>query len=1011
MPDADILREFIAEAQEHLATTEDDILAVEREGSDADVDTVNRLFRSLHTIKGGAGFLELTRVKELAHSLENIVGRIRDQGLVADSVISEALLRGVDKLRALIEAPDDDSIDIQEEMALAKAALDREPAGAPDSESVEPTASPQAHFDPSGYDLAAAAEQGCYLYEFSIDLVAECAGKSRTPAGLLEELKAACTVLDTSLDLSALEQIAPDAGGRQECFLLVSTVLDDFEIISAGLDVAAGNVRAFSPEEVARFASHTADKGSSDESTGGGEGAEQDSPPTAAPPKSAPARQTGRSPEQTIRISVELIDRLMNLASELVLVRNQNALAVTNRDLEQLTKTNQQLNVVTSELQSSIMQTRMRPVGTVFSRFNRVVRDLARRLGKEIDLRIAGADVELDKGIIESIADPLTHLVRNAVDHGIEDPESRRRAGKDVVGLVKLSAFHQAGQVKIQIVDDGKGIDPEGIKGAAIGKGVITSDQASVMPDQEAYSLIFEPGFSTAADITDVSGRGVGMDVVKSNLQQLGGTVDVDSSVGKGTTITIELPLTLAIIPALVVKVEDIWFAIPQLNIVEVVWLHGEEVYQGLKMVGDREVYWLRGKMLPLVRLSGLLDVQKTYRHPDRGDPQPDRRAQRGDRRREAQGDDGGRRGGTPERRMSIENSLYILVLRHGTERFGLIVDTVIDTEEIVVKSLHRHLQDCRAFAGTTVLGNGRIAMIIDVGGLSEIGDFQVPTLEGAENEIRSSSEDIQNLLLFDAGGEERFGLPLCLVRRVEEISVEEIQTVNEREYLNFRDGLIPLVRVEEALSPIEVRYPRDHLFVIVPKSERPVGIVIANIVDTITVLSAMDAATIRRPGIVGSQLIDGKIVQMMDPSELVARALPGWDLPADERQTCPRVLLVDDSAFYQALLGAYLRAHGMDVTIVENGREALEKLRAEAFDAVVSDLEMPVMDGFSLARKLRREDGGASLPLLAVSAADEHFMGPRALDSGFGGFSPKHDLEGMLRMLRELPGRETATG
>ena len=303
---------------------------------------------------------------------------------------------------------------------------------------------------------------------------------------------------------------------------------------------------------------------------------------------------TASRPGTSVRISLSLLDKLMNLAAELVLVRNQNSQAVENQDRDQIVTIAQRLNVVTSGLQNTIMQTRMRPVGHVLSQFRRVVRDLAAELGKEVSVEIEGAEVELDKNIIEAIHDPLTHLVRNAVDHGIEPPEDREAKGKQRQGRIRLGAFHRAGQVHIEVTDDGRGMDAEALRRAAFERGLITAEQASTLSDREAYKFVFEPGFSMAAKITDVSGRGVGMDVVLSAFKSLGGVVDVTSAVDRGTTISIKLPLTLAIVPTLIVSVEGLCYAIPQINIDEVVWLHGVHVYQDLQLVDDREVYWLR---------------------------------------------------------------------------------------------------------------------------------------------------------------------------------------------------------------------------------------------------------------------------------------------------------------------------------------------------------------------------------------------------------------------------------
>jgi len=682
---------------------------------------------------------------------------------------------------------------------------------------------------------------------------------------------------------------------------------------------------------------------------------------TAAPAANvAPARDTSDKAggDHTVRISLPLLDKLMNLASELVLVRNQNVQALAARDFEQLSTTNQKLNIVTSELQAGVMQTRMRPVGMILTKFTRIVRDLAHKLGKEVDLQIVGADVELDKTIIEAIGDPLTHLIRNAVDHGIELPADRKRAGKSPVGSVCLSAFHQAGQINIQIRDDGKGMDPAVLKAAGVRKGIIRADQAETMTDREAFSLVFEPGFSTAAAVTDVSGRGVGMDVVRASFQKLGGTVDIASVVGKGTTMTIRLPLTLAIVPTLIVAVSDYRFAIPQINIDEVVWLRTIEGPGGIRNVDEREVYWLRSKMLPMLRLGNVLDI-------------------------------------VPEANAPRRESAYIIVLKLGSERFGLLVDTLVDTEEIVVKALHDQLKDCRAFSGTTVLGDGRIAMILDIAAVAELGKLRFITAETTVRALRRSEEEQRTVLLFDLGGPERFAVPLCLITRVEQVQPHQIQVAHEREYLDFRGMVIPLVRLEQTVPRIHGNYREGPLYVLIPKCRRTFGVLVVNVLDTVDVESQIDATTIRHPGIVGSQLVNGRLTLLVDVFSTIEHVEPDWF--ANEASTRPKqVLLVDDSPFVQMLISSYFRDSAVKMTPAENGQVGLSKLEAGSFDAVISDIHMPLMDGYAFARAVRGRQQFAHLPLVAVSS-DESQTRALALDAGFDEFKSKLDRQGLV--------------
>ena len=893
--DPSIMKEFIAEAMEHLATVEDEILALER--GEADSETVNRLFRALHSIKGSSSFLGLTHVTALAHVLENVAGKVRSGTLIPNHDMAEALLRGADRLEAMIHRHDDPSLTGQEEIATLERLL-----GAGDAEG----------------------------------------------------------------DASEGRPAAPKAP-------------------APGPEQADARVKASAPPQAPPPLEPSPDEPSS--------------------PSSSSASTEPRRADANVRISVPLLDRLMNLASELVLVRNQNMQAVATADHEQLVHTAQRLSVVTSDLQASIMQTRMRPIGGVFTRFNRIARDLAWQVKKEVDLEILGADVELDKNIIDALGDPLNHLVRNAISHGIETPAEREAVGKPRRGMVRLFAFHRHGQVNIQIEDDGQGMDPDQIVAAAQRGGQITADQAEVMTTREAYNLVFLPGFSLAKEVTDLAGRGVGMDVVKDTFGRFGGTVDIFSTSGSGTRVTVQLPLTLAIVPALIVAVEGSCFAIPQVNIDEVVWLHGEAVHQDLKMVDDQEVYWLRGRLLPVLRLSKVLDLTVTFADSETGERAEDRREQRPDRRG-GEGDDvpTDLRKGPMERRCSLENSLYLIVLRLGEEEFGLLVDTIVDTEEIVVKALHDHLKHSRAFAGTAVLGDGRIAMILDVAALVGLGGLRFGQLDGASSHVLSSAADHQTVILFDLGGQETFAVPLRLIYRVEEVPREKLLHASGREFLDFRGQVIPLVHIEEALGDLQTNYEEDKVYVLIPKHGKPIGVLAANILDTMEVSKEIDSSSMENPAIVGSAMLEDSLTLFVDLFQIIDAVKPGWlELDRENQDSARRVLLLEDSAFYAALISPYLRNAGHEVVHVQNGLEGLEKLSREDFDLVVSDIEMPMMGGLEFARKVREQDRYADLRMVAISAMTDPNIDGEARRAGFNEFRSKLDQDSLLDGLTEI--------
>jgi len=557
----------------------------------------------------------------------------------------------------------------------------------------------------------------------------------------------------------------------------------------------------------------------------------------ADPPAENRAGDDRAAADARIRVDVRLLDKLMNLVGELVLARNQLLQHASISSDAGLVSSCQRLNLITTELQGGVMKTRMQPIDNVWSRFPRVVRDLSQACDKQIKLEMEGKTTELDKTIIEAISDPLTHLVRNAVDHGIESPSERARAGKPAVGVIKLRAFHEGGRVNIEIADDGGGIDPERIKAKAVERGLITLERARSMALQEAFALIFLPGFSTAEAVTSISGRGVGMDVVKSNIERLGGSVDVDSRLGHGTVIRIRIPLTLAIIPALVVGTSNERFAIPQVNLVELVRLEAEQAKTTIEWLHGVPVLRLRGNLLTLVELSRVLGIEADN---------------------------------TPR-------DVNIVVLQADERRFGLLVDTIFDTEEIVVKPLGRELKGLSTYAGATIMGDGKVALILDVTGLAErAGVGLADRRQGAETnsfgEPKSLSSPTEQLLLFRSGARSRMAIPLRSVARLEEFSRERVEHVGREDVVQYRGEILRLVHVSDVFG--EPRAEGPTLQVVVHSSVHGnVGLVVDAIEDVVEneVNTAMRGG---RAGILGSAVIQGRVTELLDADAV--RSLSG---------------------------------------------------------------------------------------------------------------------------------------
>ncbi len=965
--DDEILQGFIEESLEHLADIENDLLAIEEGGADIDVDLVNKVFRAAHSIKGGAGFMGLTVIQNLAHAAENVLGLIRSEKLVPTPDIINVLLLASDELQQLIEdVENSNDVDISEHVNALNAIYEGGNA-------------PQAAAPPE-------EEKGADTQETE---PAETVAEAETPAKQEPQVEQAKT-----------PEPEPATPPVQE---------------TTPAPEAAPPEPAPTPE------------------------AEPAAPPvqqtTAKTPKKKTTKKTKSShkTDTSIRVSVSLLDQLMNLAGELVLSRNQLLQTITSGDVRNAETVGQRIDLVTSELQEAIMLTRMQPIGNVFNKFPRVVRDLSKKLNKQMDLTIVGKDVELDKTIIEAINDPLTHLVRNSVDHGIEPPDERVRKGKNPKGLIVLKAYHEAGQVVIEISDDGKGLDGNILAETAINKGLITPEQAKTMSEKERVNLILLPGFSTAKKITDVSGRGVGMDVVKTNLDKLGGSIEIESEVGKGTTISVKLPLTLAIIPCQIVVTGGERYAIPQVNLEELLRIPAAKVKERIERVGDAEVVRLRGNLLPLIRLSDVLGIPRTYYDPINDEVKPDRRKNVADRRSKASPLFGKNNPDTDQqqeqsvdftrkeedRRQNPASALNIVVVSTGAMKYGLIVDRLQDSEEIVIKPLGRHLQQCKGYAGATIMGDGRIALILDVNNLSQMAGLT--SLDGTEraNELAEAAKDAiikakdkQALLTFSSSPDEQFAVPLNQVERVEKIKITDIEDVGGRRVMQYRGGSLPLVSIDE-VAMVQPLADRDDLLVIVFNlAGKDIGLLAIGPIDAIEVAADVDDMTLKQTGIMGSSIINGHTTMLVDIFEIVQTINPDWfadhalsETIAVEEGEIPTILIVEDSNFFRNQVRGYMEEAGFNVLEGEDGVEALDILEehVDEITMVVTDIEMPNMDGFQLTEKIRQDSRFSHLPVIALTtlAGDEDVAKGKAV--GIDEYHIKLDKERLMECVHRF--------
>jgi two-component system, chemotaxis family, sensor kinase CheA len=685
------------------------------------------------------------------------------------------------------------------------------------------------------------------------------------------------------------------------------------------------------------------------------------------PPVDAAAKEdeVAKGANQSIRVTVDTLEQLMTMVSELVLTRNQ-LLEIVRRHEESEFKTPlQRLSNVTAELQEGVMKTRMQPIGNAWQKLPRIVRDLSNELGKKIELEMQGAETELDRQVLDLIKDPLTHMVRNSADHGLETPEQRRAAGKAEQGQIRLSAYHEGGYIIIQIADDGRGLDTARIKAKAIAQGLVSDAEVEKLTEAQIHKFIFAPGFSTATKITNVSGRGVGMDVVRNNIDQIGGTIDVKSVAGAGLGFTIKIPLTLAIVAALIVEAGGHRFAIPQLSVIELVRARSGSEHR-IERIKDTSVLRLRDKLLPLVSLSHLLGLDKNA-----GDIK----------------------------------SGFIVVTQVGSQTFGIVVDGVFHTEEIVVKPMSSKLRHIAMFSGNTILGDGSVIMIVDPNGVAQAFGTtvasQMAAAEAANRGDSSANETSTSLLVFRAGSTQPKAVPLSLITRLEEIDAQKIELSNGRHMVQYRGHLMPLVSMSEK---VRVKGEGAQPLLVFSDGSRSMALVVDEIVDIVDDNLDIQVGS-ENPGVLGSAIVRGHATEIIDVGHFLPLAFEDWfrrkEQPAQQRART--VLLVDDSPFFLNMLTPVLQAAGYVVTAVASAQEALAFLRdGRLFDIIITDIEMPDMNGFQLAESVRADPRTSELPIIALSSVVSAEAIDRGRRAGFYDYVAKFDRQGLIAALKE---------
>lgn len=900
----DLLREFLTETSESLDTVDNQLVRFEQDPNNAKI--LDNVFRLVHTIKGTCGFLGLPRLEALAHAGETLMGKFRD-GMPVRADAVTVILSSIDRIKEILaglEATEVEPEGNDRDLIDQLEAMVQQ--GEPAMETAPVAASQPAK---SGPAKPAVIAQGT--------LVPQTLERPLRPGEVsLDELERAFRETATEVEPAPAPPAAP------------------------AHDVA--------PAAAAK-----------------GKGPKAANRKTATAAFETEASEGDRVANQSIRVNVDTLEHLMTMVSELVLTRNQ-LLEISRRNEDSEFKVPlQRLSNVTAELQEGVMKTRMQPIGNAWQKLPRIVRDLSAELGKQIELEMHGADTELDRQVLDLIKDPLTHMVRNSADHGLENPSERAAAGKPETGTIRLSAYHEGGHIIICIADNGRGLNTERIKAKALSNGLVSEAELEKMTEAQIHKFIFAPGFSTAASITSVSGRGVGMDVVRTNIDQIGGTIDIKSVAGEGTSVTIKIPLTLAIVSALIVEAGGNRFAIPQLSVVELVRARANSDHR-IERIKDTAVLRLRNKLLPLMHLKKLLKI-----------------------------DDGS---------SSDPENGFIVVTQVGNQTFGIVVDGVFHTEEIVVKPMSTKLRHIDMFSGNTILGDGAVIMIIDPNGIAKaLGASSSASREIADENAAhhaASGEQLTSLLVFRAGSSQPKAVPLGLVTRLEEIAADKVELSNGRYMVQYRDQLMPLVQ----MNGVEIRTQGSQPILVFADDGRAMGLVVDEIIDIVEERLNIEVAGSGQ-GILGSAVIKGLATEVIDVGHFLPMAFADWFSRKEMRPSAASqsVLLVDDSAFFRNMLSPVLKAAGYRVRLASDAQEGLSVLRSgQNFDVVLTDVEMPEMNGFEFAETIRADHHLSHMPIIGLSS----LVSPAAIErgrlAGFHDYVAKFDRPGLIAALKE---------
>jgi len=986
----DLVIEFLTETNESIDELDVDLVNLEQHPNDKDL--LGKIFRLVHTIKGTCGFLDLPRLEKIAHHAENVLGRFRDGDLEVIPEYVTLIFESIDRLKFIL--------------------------GELESKGKEP----------EGDDSAIIAKLDA-AYEGKV--IAD-DGQARSPKEQSDAQQPAKEEPISAEPELKVEQKPEEKPKEKERNLAPGdATMDELEAAFAAAPGMEGIVNPADLGKQEKDMQKTEAIATKEPNSDAATSAAEEANNVTGDKTEAKAKAT-----QTLRVNVDVLEDLMTMVSELVLTRNQLLQIVRAEGETAFTTPLQRLNHVVSELQEGVMKTRMQPIGNAWSKLPRIIRDLALELDKKINLDMRGQDTELDRQVLEMIKDPLTHMVRNSGDHGIESPADRLAAGKAETGTVILDAYHEGGHIIIKISDDGKGLNEGKIREKILNNGLATADELKEMSSQQVQQFIFKAGFSTADKVTSVSGRGVGMDVVRTNIEKIGGSVELKSTEGKGSTFTIKIPLTLAIVHALIVEAAGERFAIPQLSVSELVMVsdHGDNRIEYIK---GAPVFRLRDRLLPLVSLGEVLSLasgcvlsnpsmeyeEETEDKAELDTAGTEETSETEDKETiDAIGPEQEkelvnsllRAGKTTQKKISKKTTrnLYIVIAEVGGYQFGIIVDRVFDTEEIVVKPVAQMLKGIKLFSGNTILGDGSVIMILDPNGIANasgsMDNLEHQDAGMQETAYHADSDQKTSLLLFNVGDKTPKAVPLSLVARLENVSIEDIEYSSGQMMMQYRGTLMPLVPFNNS---VKLDDERDKPVLVFADKNQSMGIIVDEIVDIMEEHIDVKLNSSQQC-LLGSAIINGSATDVVDIAYFLNGVNNTWfrdhnDTPfgegdEDTAKAKIRVLLIDDSPFFRNMLTPVLSVAGYEVTTLDGPTEAL-KLQEKGvyFDVIVSDIEMPDMDGFEFARVIKDEGGlWAQTPMVALSSHATPKDIERGIESGFKNYVAKFDKDTLLNTI-----------